>query len=107
MDVQQCRRGAVHKVRHAIFGQFLPPFPSVTLCHTSRNSLPKKIRHTSRTPPILVGLIQKTRKKFPVQILSIVRPEGHCPGVLVWKALSGVAFVRSPFCLNTSVTIES
>src|SRR6218665_1634709 len=38
--------GAVHKVRHAIFGQFDPP---VTLCHTSR--APPKERHTSRRPP--------------------------------------------------------
>jgi len=40
-------QGAVHKVRHAIFGQILPP-PSVTLRHTSRD--PPKVRHTSRTP---------------------------------------------------------
>src|SRR6218665_541524 len=42
-----CRLKAVHKVHHAIFGQFLPPSP-VTLCHTSRD--PHKVRHTSRTP---------------------------------------------------------
>ena len=38
---------AVHKVRHAIFGQFWPPLPSVTLCHTSWD--PQKVRHTSWT----------------------------------------------------------
>jgi len=26
---------------------------------------PQKVRHTSRTPPILEGLIQKTRTKAP------------------------------------------
>jgi len=36
--------GAVHKVRHAIFHQFLPTPPPVTLCHTSRNP-PKYVTH--------------------------------------------------------------
>ena len=39
--------GAVHKVRHAIFGQFWPS-PSVTLSHIPG---PPKVRHTSRTHP--------------------------------------------------------
>ena len=52
--------GAVNKVRHAIFGQFLHPLPPVTLCHTSRD--PPKVRHTSRTPPrLLKGLVQKAQ----------------------------------------------
>src|SRR6218665_3303100 len=43
-------KGAVHKVRHAIFGQFLPPFP---LSHfVTHPGTPPKVRHTSRTPPI-------------------------------------------------------
>src|SRR6218665_1687733 len=63
--------GAVHKVRHAIFGQFWPP-PPVTLWHTSRD--PPKVRHTSRTPRFLVGLVQKTRTKAPcTNSLLIVR----------------------------------
>src|SRR6218665_689387 len=104
-----CYNGAVHKVRHAIFGQFLPP-PPVTLCHTSRD--PQKVRHTSRTPPdFLVGLVQKIRTKPPVKILSRLFA-GFCPGgfvrgSLVWKVLSGVFFVHSSFCHNTSVTTES
>ena len=53
--------GAVHKVCHAIFGQFLPP-PSVTLCHTSRD--PQSTSHIS-DPRFLVGLVQKTRTKAP------------------------------------------
>ena len=71
-----------------------------------------KVRHTSRTPApqFLVGLVQKPGQKLAVQILSIVRG-GSCPGgfvreSLVWKVLSGVVFVRSPFSQNTSVTTE-
>ena len=82
--------GAVHKVRHAIFGQFLP-LPPVTLCHTSRD--PPKVRHISDPPPIfLVGLVQKIRTKAPcTNSLSIV-----C-GVFVWEGLSeGLWFGR--FC---------
>src|SRR6218665_3747866 len=45
--------GAVHKVRHAIFGQFLPPH---TLSHIP--GPPPKVRHKSRTPRFLVGLVQ-------------------------------------------------
>src|SRR6218665_2914181 len=89
---------------------FDPP-PSVTLCHTSRD--PQKVRHTSRTPlRFLVDLVQKTRTKVPcTDSLSIVS-RGFCRGgfvrgSFVWKVLSGVVFVRSPFCQNTSVTIES
>ena len=40
--------GAVHKVRHAIFGQFWPPSP-VTLCHTSRDP-PESTSHISDPP---------------------------------------------------------
>ena len=100
-----CYNGAVHKVRHAIFGQFLPP-PPVTLCHTSRD--PPKVRHTSRTPPdFLVGLVQKSGQGPPscTNSLSIVCG-GFCPGgvvrgSLVWKVLSGVVLSIPP-----SVTIH-
>ena len=65
-------KGAIHKVRHDIFGQFLPP-PSVTLCHTSRD--PPKVRHTSRSdlPPILVGSTKNLDKNLCTNSLSIVR----------------------------------
>src|SRR6218665_1350942 len=76
--------GAVHKVRHAIFGQFLPP-PPVTLCHPSR--------YKNRT------------KANCTNSLSIVRggfcPGGFVRGSFVWKILSEVVFVHSPFCQNT------
>ena len=77
--------GAVHKVRHAIFGQFWPP-PPVTLCYTSRE--PPKIRQTSLTPRFLVGLVQKSQTKVPcTNSISIVR-EDFCPA----------GFVRCDFC---------
>ena len=59
--------GAVHKVRHAILGQFYPPPPSHFVTHPG---IPKNVRHTSRTPRFLVGLVQKRGQKPPVQILS-------------------------------------
>src|SRR6218665_3697649 len=81
------RQGAVHKVRHAIFGQFLPP-PPVTLCHTSRDT-PESTSHISDPPRFLVGLVQKTQTKAPcTNSLSIVRG-GFCPGGLSGGLLSG------------------
>jgi len=86
--------GAVHKVRHAIFGQFWPP-PPVTLCHTSRD-LPKSTSHISE-PPFLVGLVQKVRiKALCTKSLSIVR-EGFCPGAFVGVFCLG-DFVLGGFC---------
>src|SRR6218665_4033041 len=69
-------KGTVHKVRHAIFGQFLPP-----LSHfVTHPGTPPKVHHTSRTPHFLVGLVQKTLTKAPcTNSLSIVR-RGFCPG---------------------------
>ena len=66
-----CSYGAVHKVRHAIFGQFYPP----PLCHTSSHisgPSPPKVRHTSRTPsPIFKRPSTKNPDKSPlVQIMS-------------------------------------
>src|SRR6218665_3890549 len=79
--------GAVHKVRHAIFGQFLPP-PPVTLRHTSRD--PPKVRHTSRTPPIFRRPSTKNPEKSPlVQILSQLFAGFFVRGVLSGSLLSG------------------
>src|SRR6218665_2094510 len=80
------RSGAVHKVRHAIFGQFLPPLP-VTLCHTSRDS--PKVRHTSRTPRFLVGLVQKNPDKSPLYKFSLNCLRGFLFGILSEGLLSG------------------
>src|SRR6218665_1732483 len=80
---------------------FDPP-PPVTLCHTSWDP-PESTSHISDPlPRFLVGLVQKSRTKVPcTNSISIVRG-GFCPG-----GLSGLFFVRSPFCHNTSVTTES
>src|SRR6218665_2958773 len=90
--------GAVHKVRHAIFGQFLPPLPCHTLSHIPG---PPKVRHTSRTPPqFLVGLVQKTRTKAPsTNSLSIVR------AVFVRGGLSG-GLLSGRFCLGWFLSIS-
>src|SRR6218665_2169990 len=101
--------GAVHKVRHAIFDQFLPP-PPVTLSHVPRP--PKSTSHISDSPDFLVGLIQKIRTKAPCSnSLSIVRVifvrEGLSWGLWSGKFFSGVVFVHSSFCHNTSVTTKS
>src|SRR6218665_1281277 len=77
---------AVHKVRHAIFGQFQSPSP----CHTSSH-IPRPPNSTSHIsdPRFLVGLVQKIRTKAPcTNSISIVR-EGFCPGASVRGLLSG------------------
>src|SRR6218665_1018511 len=67
---------SVHKVRHAIFGQFQSPSP----CHTSSH-IPRPPNSTSHIsdPRFLVGLVQKIRTKaLCTNSISIVR-EGFCP----------------------------
>src|SRR6218665_2806097 len=56
------------------------PSPCHTLSHIPG---PPKVRHTSRTPQYLVGLIHKSRTKVPcTKFISIVRG-GFCPGGFV------------------------
>ena len=94
--------GAVHKVRHAIFGQFLPA-PPVTLRHTSRP--PPKVRHTSRTPRFLEGLVQKSRTKVPcTNSISIVRG-GFCPGVLSGFSFCPFPLLSQYICYNRKLNI--
>src|SRR6218665_2914179 len=70
-----------------LFLAIFDPPPPVTLCHTSRD--PPKVRDTSRTPPFLVGLVQKTQTKaLCANSLSIVHG-AFCPGVLSEGLLSG------------------
>jgi len=86
-----CTIGAVHKVRHAIFGQFWTP----PLSHI--RGPPKNTSHISDTSRFLVGLVQKTRTKaICTNSLSIVRA-GFCPGVLSGGLLSE-GFVLGGFC---------
>src|SRR6218665_4196801 len=78
--------GAIHEVRHAIFGQFFPS-PPVRLCHTSLD--PSQSTTHISDPPFLVGLVQKTRTKaICTNSLSIVRVV-FCPGFLSEGILSG------------------
>src|SRR6218665_1995048 len=81
-------QGSVHKVRYAIFGQFLPP-PPVTFRHTYRD--PPKVRHTTRTrPPISRRPSTKKPDKSPlVQILFQLSTGVFVPGVLSEGLLSG------------------
>src|SRR6218665_3238298 len=109
----QCSKGPSIKYVTLFLANFDLPSP----CHTSshipgRDPYPKSTSHISDPPRFLVGLVQKIRTKaLCPNSLSIVR-EGFCPGAsvrgsFVWKILSGVVFVRTPFCQNTSVTTES
>ena len=87
--------GAVHKVRHAIVGQFLPPPLSHFVTHPG--TPPESTSHIS-DPPIFSRPSTKNPNKSPLYKFSL-----NCSHVF----LSGVVFVRSPFCQNTSVTTES
>ena len=85
------------------FGQILTSSP------VTHHGTPKA-GHTSLIPQFLVGLVQKSRKKPSVQILSQLFM-GGLPGILA-GVFSLEGFVRGgfcafPFCQNTSVTIES
>ena len=108
VPIWQTNKGAVHKVRHAIFGQFWPP----SLCH-SLSHIPGPPQSTSHIsdPRFIVGLLQKTGQKPSVQMLSQLLVRAFVQELLsesfVWKVLSEVVFVRTPFCQNTSVTTES
>src|SRR6218665_2008944 len=81
----------------------LANFDPLPLSHfVTHPETPERTSHISDPLRFLAGLVQKLRTKVPcTNSISIVR-EGFCPGVL-----SGVIFVRSPFCHNTSVTTES
>ena len=94
--VHNAHIGAVHKVHHTIFGQFLPPLPPLTLRHTSRDS-PPKVRHTSRTPPPIFRRPSKKKlgQKPPCTNSVSIVCGGFCSGGFVWKVLSRVVFVRS------------
>src|SRR6218665_3651177 len=91
---------AVHKVRHAIFGQFQSPSP----CHTSSH-IPRPPNSTSHIsdPPIFSRPSTKNPDKSPLYKFYLncsrgLLSGGFCQGSFVWKALSGVDFVRTPFC---------
>src|SRR6218665_179561 len=99
--------GAVHKVRHVIFlANFDPPFP-VTFCHTSLDP-PESTSHISDPPTIFSRpSTKKPLVRILPQLFEGVLSGGFVRGSFVWKILSGMVFVRSPLCQNTSVTAES
>src|SRR6218665_2537216 len=93
----------------AYFWPILTPLP---LSHfVTHPGTPQKYVTPLGPPRFLVGLVQKPGQKPPVQILyqllAGVFVRGFVRGSFVWKVLSGVVFVYSPFCQNTSVTTES
>src|SRR6218665_2908333 len=98
---------AVHKVRHAIFGQFVPP-----LSHfVTHPGTPESTSHLS-DPLIFSRPSTKNTDKSPLYKFSLNCSRGFLSvgflrGSFVWKVLSGVVFVRSSFCQNTSVATES
>ena len=88
---------------------FFANFDPLSLSHSvTHTGTPQKVRHTSRTPSFSVGLVQNSRQKPNVQILSQLFA-GFFKGVLVWKVLSGVILsvpLRSEyFCYNRKLNI--
>ena len=79
--------GALHKVRHNIFGQFLPP-----------SLLSHFVTHLGPSPRFLEGLVQKPLVPILSQLFAGVFVRRFCQslrGSFVWRVLSGVVFVRS------------
>src|SRR6218665_1536178 len=95
-----------------LFRPIFTPSPCHTLSHIP-GPAPKKVRHTSRTPAIFNRPSTKKHGQKPsVNILSqlfarVFVRGGFVRGSFVLKVLSGVVFVRSPFCQKASVTTES
>src|SRR6218665_2844554 len=76
--------GTVHKVRHAIFGQFLPPLSHFV---THPGTPPESTSHISDPLRFLVGLVKKSQTKVPcTNSISIVR-----------EGFAELVFVRSPW----------
>src|SRR6218665_2628003 len=79
--------GAVHKVRHAIFGQFLPPLP---LSHfVTHPGTPRKYVTHLGTPRFLENLVQKTWTKAPLYKFCLNCSQGFLSEVLSGGLLSG------------------
>src|SRR6218665_3386954 len=90
--------GAVHKIRHAIFGQFHP-----SPCHTSSHisSPPESTPHIS-DPPISRRPGTKTRTKAPLYKFCVNCSRGFLSGGFV----RGI-FCPFPFCQNTCTSVTS
>src|SRR6218665_2496154 len=83
------------------------PLPCHTLSYIP--GPPKKyVTHLGPSrPPIFSRPSTKNPDKSPLYKFSLNCWRGFVRGSFVWKVLSGVVFVHSPFCQNTSVTTES
>ena len=81
--------GDVHKVRHAIFGQFWPP--SLLSHFATHPGTPQKVRHTSGTPRFLVGL--KIPDKSPLYKFYL-----NCSRRFLSEGFVRVGFCPFPFC---------
>src|SRR6218665_2537547 len=108
MSYWKCHIGAVHKVRHAIFGKFSPP--PLSHFHTSREP-PKSTSQIPGTPRFLEGLVQKTRTKAPLYKFCLNCSREFLSGGFVRGVFCLEGFVRGGFCpfpfsQNTSVTSE-
>jgi len=86
---------AIHKVCHAIFGQFWPP-PPVTLCHTSRDP-PKYATHLR--PPNFNRPSKKNLDKIPLYKFSLNCSFGFFSGGFCQGVFCLVGFLWGGFCL--------
>src|SRR6218665_2566627 len=85
------------------FWPILTPLP---LSHfVTHPGTPLKVRHTSRTPRFLVGLVQKSWTKGPcTNSISIVRV-GFCPGGFVRVGFCPFPLLSQYVCYNRKLNI--
>src|SRR6218665_1134305 len=86
---------------------FLANFDPLPLSHfvTHPGTPQKYITHLG--PPIFSRPSTKSPDKSPCTNSFSIVCRGFCQRVFVWKVLSWVVFIYSPFCQNTSVITES
>ena len=86
---------------------FLVNFDPLPLSHfVTHPGTPKKYVTHLGPPPIFSTPGKKNPDKSPLYKFSLNCSRGFLSGGFVWKVLSGVDFVRFPFCHNTPVTTE-
>src|SRR6218665_3613695 len=74
-----------------------------SLCHTSRDLL-KYVTHLGTPIYTCLDLHTCLYRGFVLVRMQGFLSEGFVWVFFVWKVLSGLVLVRSPFCQNTSVT---
>ena len=87
--------GAVHKVRHAIFGQFWPPSPCHTLSHIP--GTPRKYVTHLGSPPIFSRPSTKIPNKSPLYKFSLNCSRGFLSGGFCQGVFCLEGFVRGCF----------